>query len=333
MNKVKFTELKKLEFNFDEIDRIWEEDLIMAQKELMKCNAKWGAKELSEKACLDGKLKTWIRDRVFRSKKSTSFWIIESREDRISKGEYRSIFDLCSKSNEEWKVKYLAKLKSKCKNFEDLIANLKLFECGIYDEDYAIDYETRKINLCKPFNFDRTDGEEISNDDVMRAKKLITFLKDIPCAKSKTQWKTFKLFWASAVQRNRSEIISASVGLGGIGKTFAMGILRALLGYGFVCITESLLNGENKFNGCLLGSSLIYLEETDNTGRNGKTMKGMKTYSTAEKIRIEMKFGESEEFNNFTNISVCTNYINDLDLNDRRMWVLNFDNGRMNDKP
>jgi prefoldin subunit 5 len=345
--KIDITKLAEFELKFSEINKCWEKDMEEATKALdgKKSEAEKRKKELLD--ILNGTVKkssnqeTDIKQEVYESEAVKNGITVKYLKQRIfpSKGAgYYIIEDgeLVCKTKDTW-AKFEKKIKAKClKLFKTVIDDCEdLYAVDVYPEmDCIINTCKFKINLAQGFNYKYVEDYFMDSSDedyYKNFKDVMSFIKEVICDNDDEQFKCLSYVLSCMLHMKQSQIVLFLSGLQGIGKTFFCDIIRMLLANGVADISEGHLNGEIQFNKHLIGAVCAVLEETDGSDHKRKLMRGLKDISTGQRLMARAMYADTYAVKNFINVVILSNYFNDIDVGERRVFPMISSNKKQGD--
>lgn len=325
--------VNEYELSFPMINKLWEEDMEMAQTESIKqaeqidkLNAETynesvannagkylkkapkkstvSDKDIEYIAVTKGKLKKYLEKRIYPSRDG-GYFIIESGHAVLkSKDAFIKI---------EKKIRHKSKLL-----YATVIDDCDdLYTADVFPEDYIIDLKKHRINMSKRFNFSYDPDAKV---DKINGQKILDFIKEIIVSNNEDEWKCLCFVIGCMAKRKRSEIVLFLTGLEGIGKTFFCNILRGLFGKSFANTSEATLSGDNQFNMMMVGSVVACLEETSGGADYRKVMKGIKEIATSETLFARKMHVDGFDVMNMINIIVLSNFFRDIDMSNRKVF-------------
>ena len=314
--------IKDYEFTFQGLDKVFNAEKAEYEQqsngtssevlELVKMlGIKKGFKQKEE--CEYPKTKKYLKERIFSCENSTCMYIIERGR-------------LVAKPEELWK-KYAKKIKRKGQKFVDFLDDCEsLYETEVLDDDFIVDLENFKVNLKPklPFSYDPNAEVDAENGQI-----LLDVMKEIMTSNIEEEWEALKYFIACMLQSKRSELVVVLQSLGGVGKSFVVNqIIKRLLGDGFAKLTDAILTGEERFNEFLIGARCGMLEETSgvNSEKYLEIIKTMKENSTDAVMVIRKMRVSPQPYKSYINYMVNSNNYRDLNLSDRRIFLLTISN-------
>jgi len=325
---IRFDELNEFYFDFAKIDELYEKDTNAICMKAIKDKKPLKEKEISDKVAEGGELKTYLMQRVFPAKGS-GFFVIEKNniKDKVHYGiEY--------KAGKQWD-QYYEKISMKRKPLANAISKdiSKVYTKEVSNGDYAIDHDKCMINIAKQMNYRYKElSEKKTAASMENYKALRSFIKEIICGNVKSHWECMKYFISCLVKRQQSQIILFLCTPGGSGKSTFMLIIEEMLGSAYVKPTnDDVMTGDDKFNDILLGASVVVIEETAGLGKNGKLMKQMKNLSTSDTMVNRQMYQSSQTVASLLNFVVLSNFSNELDIGDRRVFVPSIDSKHTKD--
>jgi hypothetical protein len=310
---IDLTELKNYETKFSTIDKLWLEDEKAAKDKLGE------EKHVTEAMrhhymVRNGKTCKYLKARIIPSQKK-GFFVIENGELVLKKSD----FD-----------KYEEKIKAKSKIlYKAIVSDIDdLYHVDVFPEmeSTVIDTEERKINICRPFNF-KYNQIKVSKKTQDKYDKVMDFLQNVICKGDDEQWKCFSYVLGCITQYKKSQVILFLPGLQGTGKTKTMELIRKIVGDGAADCDEGHFTGDIQFNKHMSGAAVCFIEELEGAdyGAKKKLMKGLKKLSTAELFVTREMHMDSYKVKNIMNIIIASNYINDIDVGDRRIFAIESD--------
>jgi hypothetical protein len=207
------------------------------------------------------------------------------------------------------------------------------YEVDIYDRNFIIDKENKKINLATPFNFEFTEEPLIEEE-----KDLLNFLLDefvfkVICASNQSVYDFVLDMMGCYAHRKQTEIILILVGEGGTGKSKFIELLQALFGQACKMMTDQVMGGQDMFNSSMIGTTIGYIEETNGKGESNYTdiQRTLKRLTTSKYITCRKMQTDSFDVLNIINFVIVTNFIKDI-KHDRRNLPVEPSTHRINDK-
>lgn len=211
------------------------------------------------------------------------------------------------------------------------------YEVDIYDEDFVLDTEGKRINLAVPANF-KYDPEYDLDDLTAKAKKRMDYVLDefvlkTICNSNEDVYEYLLDMLSCMMHKKQTNAILILVGEAGTGKSKFIEFLQALFGQSCKMMTDQVLSGQDMFNSSMIGVSVGYLEETNGKGESNylDIQRTLKRLSTAKYISCRKMQTDAFDVLNTINFVVVTNHIKDI-KHDRRNFTLEPSTKHINDK-
>lgn len=207
------------------------------------------------------------------------------------------------------------------------------YEADIFDEDFVICHETKRINIAHPFNFKHEEIELIEDEKELYKYLLDEFVLKVICNGNEKVFNFLLDVISCYSHRKQSQIILILVGLGGTGKSKFGELISAILGQACKAMSDQVLSGQDMFNSIMVGTSVGVLEETNGKGENNYTdiQRTLKRLATSPFLTCRKMQTDAYEVMNIINFVIISNFLKDIKT-DRRNFVIEPSTHRMEDK-